>query len=175
VDSEPLRAWPKCSAGGNSARRAKTFLLGQLARPEGSVGALVLPGVVAEWLNAAVLKGDPTPSHSVQLSLPRPLYPFTTCTAVRFSPAKWANPWLTRHSTVLAARFDQTWLEDSDLRIVAASATSLGGCRPDTSVTGQTLPRSAPAPLRGSASAGAPRHESSLHRRTRAPAPSLPV
>jgi hypothetical protein len=75
----------------------------------------VLPGVVAEWLNAAVLKGDPTPSHSVQLSLPRPLYPFTTCTAVRFSPAKWANPWLTRHSTVLAARFDQTWLEDSEL------------------------------------------------------------
>jgi hypothetical protein len=56
VDSEPLRAWPKCSAGGNSALPGKTVLLGQLARSAGLVGALVLPGVVAEWLNAAVLK-----------------------------------------------------------------------------------------------------------------------
>ena len=36
--------------------RAKTFLMGQLARLEGLVGALALRGVVAEWLNAAVLK-----------------------------------------------------------------------------------------------------------------------
>jgi hypothetical protein len=56
VDSEPLRASPNVVPVETARFRTKTFVLGQLARPEGSVGALVLPGVVAEWLNAAVLK-----------------------------------------------------------------------------------------------------------------------